>query len=306
MHDLIRRFSHWILKRAVVLLVVFAWAGIPTIALAGEYVSIYNRTRPGSFMFQVGDSFYLHIWGTLKGAPVFWSDPRMGSGKYLAGFTDVNGDFTLEGTPGIVDIGPWQMTWYVGAIWTASPNPLRFWATSYQDPAVVPSFYFWPWNDGGIYQNLNNCYNYGANTITWDYAQPGYWGTGTLCVGYPPVPCINVDEFYFRILADGFRAASAAGYGGYDAVCPAGTAKMALMIWPENDFHFYRQDANGWWSHKPGQQAAKTLDSSYHSIYNPEWADTYPYTQFGGIFCVPHSSNRQGFSAATIAGIGAP
>jgi hypothetical protein len=81
---------------------------------------------------------------------------------------------------------------------------------------------------------------------------------------------------------------------------------MALMIWPQYDFHFYRQDSTGWWSHKQGQQLTRYWDFSGHEIYNPLNADTYPYWVFGGFFCVPHSSNAQGFSAATIAGIGAP
>ena len=37
------------------------------------------------------------------------------------------------------------------------------------------------------------------------------------------------------------------------------------------DYHFYRQDNNGRWSHKPGRNGKVTdLDGSYSKIYDPE------------------------------------
>ncbi|CAF1377537.1 unnamed protein product, partial [Didymodactylos carnosus] len=29
---------------------------------------------------------------------------------------------------------------------------------------------------------------------------------------------------------------------------------VALLIWPDNDFHWVRKDSNGYWSHKPGYE----------------------------------------------------
>jgi hypothetical protein len=52
--------------------------------------------------------------------------------------------------------------------------------------------------------------------------------------------------------------------------CKQGFSKIAIVIDPNNDYHFYRQDSNGLWSHKPGGQAVTNLDASNKLIFNPE------------------------------------
>ncbi len=49
--------------------------------------------------------------------------------------------------------------------------------------------------------------------------------------------------------------------------------KIALVIDPDNDYHFYRQDRDGFWSHKPGGQPVTNLDASGKRIFNPELAN---------------------------------
>jgi hypothetical protein len=51
---------------------------------------------------------------------------------------------------------------------------------------------------------------------------------------------------------------------------PSGWSKIALVIDPANDYHFYRQDSNGMWSHKPGGQLVTDKDAYGNPIYNPE------------------------------------
>ncbi len=51
---------------------------------------------------------------------------------------------------------------------------------------------------------------------------------------------------------------------------PSGWSKIALVIDPANDYHFYRQDSNGMWSHKPGGQLVTDKDAYGNAIYNPE------------------------------------
>jgi len=77
---------------------------------------------------------------------------------------------------------------------------------------------------------------------------------------------------------------------GFTDKCPAGTSKIALGIAPDNcgnemvkrkpcpssrngDYHFWRQDSNGMWSHKPGGTAVTNLDASGRPIYDPALAD---------------------------------
>jgi hypothetical protein len=58
------------------------------------------------------------------------------------------------------------------------------------------------------------------------------------------------------------------------------------VIAPGQDFHFYRQDANGMWSHKVSSDPAQNVDASGNPISNPETADRGIYTDFCGYFCV--------------------
>ena len=43
------------------------------------------------------------------------------------------------------------------------------------------------------------------------------------------------------------------------------------------DFHWYRLDDNGTWSHKPGQGRATNLDDAKYVINDPREADTGVY-----------------------------
>ena len=62
--------------------------------------------------------------------------------------------------------------------------------------------------------------------------------------------------------------------------------KVALVVAPGLDFHWYRLDDNGKWSHKPGNTKATNLDNLGNIIDDPRTADRGPYTQFCGCFCV--------------------
>ncbi len=55
--------------------------------------------------------------------------------------------------------------------------------------------------------------------------------------------------------------------------CAPGTYKVALVIAPGQDYHWYRQNPDGTWSHKPGEQPITNLDASGNLIYDPEIAN---------------------------------
>lgn len=81
--------------------------------------------------------------------------------------------------------------------------------------------------------------------------------------------------------------------------CPKGSYKGALVIDPDHTYHFYRQDKNGLWSHKPGTLAITNLDASGKLIYAPHLADrdyskdknnkddAINYTNFCNYYCIP-------------------
>lgn len=155
---------------------------------------------------------------------------------------------------------------YEPTVWNDCPNP-----TPLVPPnAPVPSNYCF---HGNHKQGTNNCYNYGCNIQNDTFAQPGSAG------GYTPT-ALTCEEYTKAAAADGlikvFRCKP----------CPYCCHKVALVIWPGNDYHWYRQDDNGRWSHKPDGGLATDKDTQGNLIDDPETANRGPYTTFCGYFCV--------------------
>lgn len=77
--------------------------------------------------------------------------------------------------------------------------------------------------------------------------------------------------------------------------CPYTTSKIALIVDPKRDYHFLREDPDGFWSHKPGSMDVSRIDSSGRPILRPDRAlfiyknhkEPLRYTKFCGYFCVP-------------------
>ena len=82
---------------------------------------------------------------------------------------------------------------------------------------------------------------------------------------------------------------------GYKKRSPVGYSKIALVIDPMDDYHFYRQDPDGYWSHKPGSQPVTRLDADGVLIIDPKTCNrdytaqgkSLNYTLFCGFFSVP-------------------
>lgn len=128
------------------------------------------------------------------------------------------------------------------------------------------------WNDSGLIQCCNNCYNYACNTRTDNFAQPGMASSGSnLPYGHS---CDGVSR---AALEDGLRRCT--------DTCHPCAHKVALALSP-GDYHWYRQDQNGRWSHKPGVTEATDLDNSTNPITDPASADRGAYGEFCGYFCV--------------------
>jgi hypothetical protein len=84
----------------------------------------------------------------------------------------------------------------------------------------------------------------------------------------------------------------------FKARCPRGTSKIALVVDPGEDYHFYRQDSDGLWSHKDGSNKAKRYDAENRSIWDPKTAardyrsrgSFLNYEDFCGYYCVPRGT----------------
>lgn len=186
-------------------------------------------------------------------------------------------------------------TWY---FWTDAQDSAGAtastpsWSSGYQlfvvagptwcTPAYQPTY----WNNTSVILQNNNCYNYANNRRTDTFAQPGR-ASGNM---YTSLTGSSVGA---GAVSDGLEPTTAA------ATSPSGKTKLALVIWPGWDYHWYRQDSDGRWSHKPGSTAARNTDDSGNIITNPETANRGPYTVFVGYYFTP-SDCAQGQGHANI------
>lgn len=128
-------------------------------------------------------------------------------------------------------------------------------------PAYQPAM----WNTPAV-QPYNNCYNYANNQITNTFAQPGransVFPANMDCADYQ-----NAATADGQVMAAGFANPLNTGEGSY----------VALVVWPGVDFHWYRQNDNGCWSHKPGETPVTNLDNAGNLIADPANCDLGSY-----------------------------
>lgn len=149
----------------------------------------------------------------------------------------------------------------------------------------VPEYNPGLWNDDMLRRLSNYCYDYACDIMSNAEAQPGYasgkiWSSSCSVI-------IEAAE------SDGLEY-----IGLVDKECTGCSHKVALVVdtvEPNTDFHWYRQDLDGYWSHKQGGTTATNLDYSGNLITNPETADRRTlrsdttYETFCGYFCVDKS-----------------
>ena len=86
--------------------------------------------------------------------------------------------------------------------------------------------------------------------------------------------------------------------------CKKGFSKIAVVVDEDNDLHYYRQDSNGFWSHKPGGRPVTDKDAVGAKIYDPRRASRYypkedvsdtglNYDSFCSYMCVPRDKPPQ-------------
>ncbi len=79
----------------------------------------------------------------------------------------------------------------------------------------------------------------------------------------------------------------------FEEKCPNKSSKIALVVDESDDYHFYRQDSNGYWSHKPGATNVINKDANGRKIYDPQLASRkydnsgLNYDVFCSYLCAP-------------------
>jgi hypothetical protein len=131
------------------------------------------------------------------------------------------------------------------------------------------------WGSEPVLSN-SNCYNYALNlrydgTPRTHILQPGQ------LAGLPANPNAVHDTSGNTIIQACIADAQATGrifepIGRYDQ-CPAGTYKVALVIDPDTDYHWYRQDPDGYWSSKRQVAQVNDVDAAGIKISDPQTCD---------------------------------
>jgi len=118
------------------------------------------------------------------------------------------------------------------------------------------------WNNPNIVDS-HNCYSYAMGKIIKnlkDKAQPGY-ASGFNYLDNN-MTCNNLKK---RLLKD-----NPASYTeNFDNKCLPGFYKVFLALDIGNDYHWWRQDNNKYWSHKPGATKISNIDGNNKKIMDP-------------------------------------
>ncbi len=140
---------------------------------------------------------------------------------------------------------------------------LPFSPTSGSEPKFEPS----KWNNDDHIRGNHNCYAYLLNTVVHKRSgkpQPGYFSN------FPPLKTkdYNCLTFYNRLKKD----IPSLYLTSFDTKCKKGFYKGFIALdtkIEDQDYHFYRQDKSGYWSHKPGRKEAVDVDANDKKIRNP-------------------------------------
>ena len=158
------------------------------------------------------------------------------------------------------------------------------------------------WNSYKALKESHNCFAYAIDTIDYKmvdecnktpecnvgFPQPGYEAGYKKFSEQPDKGC---GDMVMRLWGDNPKVYSAE----FSERCKKDMSKIALIVDPKRDYHFLRQDPDGYWSHKPGALPVKRIDSSNRPILRPDRSvylykdgnDPLMYTDFCGYYCVP-------------------
>lgn len=168
------------------------------------------------------------------------------------------------------------------------------------------------YNENLHIRESHNCYTYFLNLKS-NYAylvckknfkddnmcyrpQPGY------ASGFYPIEKkkdYNCDNVMKRTLKDNKHIYK---IKNIETKCPKDYYKGAVAVAPGRDFHYYRKNDDGKWTHKPGYKPSTHLDADNVPIKNPEKSNRnygydskgeLNYKDFCGFVCVPRDRTKK-------------
>jgi hypothetical protein len=170
------------------------------------------------------------------------------------------------------------------------------------EPAYDPAI----WNRDIAVRETHNCYSYAMNVndpkqmakckgkkeCDAPFHQPGSVSKYPFFKSNKPKTCPNMVS---RLLGDNPNLVMT----DFEKRCPPKTSKIALVIDQSEDYHFLRQDKNGYWSQKSGARPVTNLDAGKHQIWDPQLADAnfsnnegvLNYDVFCSYMCVPREKS---------------
>ena len=157
------------------------------------------------------------------------------------------------------------------------------------------------WNDEGPIQTSTNCYAYAVDSRT-GHPEDGKPQPGEKSSTHMPRP-LSCEGISGAVLEDGRPSDILSGWrcpynkqqqkpppekAGYYLVALVKTSKPTGYdehdgVFYINDYHWYRQDEDGMWSHKPGHRSVTCTDAIGNVISNPQTAarrSTYEKEKF--------------------------
>lgn len=145
------------------------------------------------------------------------------------------------------------------------------------------------WNNNKYIRKSHNCYAYALDKIDLRMAKKcknilksgKTWKCPRIQpAGYPDNKSIKTCKtMEKRLMSDSIKKAG--------LVVPKGYYKIALTCkYDKTDYHFYRQDDNGLWSHKNSWRKATNKDARGRLIKDPRTCDRGAFTIFCGYYIV--------------------
>lgn len=139
-----------------------------------------------------------------------------------------------------------------------------------------------PAYDPGAWMSVmgeTNCYSYALNIQDHGIARPGQilWSKDAPL----ELSAFRRENITERLLADGLVKIASPD------LAPECSQIMAAFLLAGDDYHFYRLDVDGGWSHKIACGHVSKKDNAGKVILSPTAADRGRYNEFLGYFMVP-------------------
>jgi hypothetical protein len=169
---------------------------------------------------------------------------------------------------------------------------------SYEDIFAMRASAVGGWGRGK--SSKGNCYRYATNDpLQPDQSRKEHQAIPDDLTGFGDMPPAEAcDALLSGAIEDGAEVLPAPDTAGEEA-CEDGDVMVCAVVAPDGtggsaDFHWYREDSDGTWSHKPGYLAVSDRDASDKQITDPETCDRnygdINYSEYCGCLCIPGGS----------------